>query len=122
MKQHKINHNHTFSNKKAAIVERFNITLKGRMWKKFTELNSHNWLDILDDLIEEYNAGYHRTIKRAPVEVNKSNEGEVRELLQQSKKMRNERSELQPKETKFKMGDIVRISRAKGIFLSLIHI
>ena len=54
MKQHKINHYHTFSNKKAAIVERFNRTLKGRMWKKFTELNSHNWLDILDNLIKEY--------------------------------------------------------------------
>jgi len=27
------------------------------------ELNSHNWLDILDHLSEEYNAGYHRTIK-----------------------------------------------------------
>lgn len=114
MKQHKINHYHTFSNKKAAIVERFNRTLKGRMWKKFTELNSHNWLDILDDLIEEYNAGYHRTIKRAPVEVNKSNEGEVRELLQQ--KPQKVESNKTTKITKFKKGDIVRISRAKGIF------
>ena len=96
MKQHKINHYHTFSNKKAAIVQRFNRTLKGLMWKKFTELNSHNWLDILDDLIEEYNAGYHRTIKKAPIEVNKSNEGEIRELLQQSKKLSTTK---QPKAT-----------------------
>jgi len=29
MKQHKINHSHTFFNIKAAIVERFNRTLKG---------------------------------------------------------------------------------------------
>ena len=59
------------------------------------------------------------------MEVNKSNEDEVRELLQRSaaqqaaqpglrhKKITNIK---QPKETKFKMGDIVRISRAKGIF------
>ena len=108
MKQHNINHYHTFSNKKATIVERFNRTLKSRMWKKFTELNSQNWLDILDDLIKEYNASYHTTIKRAPNEVNKSNEAMIRELLEKPK--------TQPTKPKFKIGDIVRISRAKGIF------
>jgi len=109
MDKHNINHYHTFSDKKAAIVERFNRTLKGRMWKKFTELNTHNWLDMLDDLIDSYNASYHRTIKRAPIEVNKSNEDEVRQLINGNSK---------PKVAKklLKVGDIVRISKAKGIF------
>jgi len=109
MNKHDINHYHTFSDKKAAIVERYNRTLKGRMWKKFTELNTHNWFDMLDDLIDSYNASYHRTIKRAPVEVNKINEDEVRELINKSNK---------PKVSKkiLKVGDIVRISKAKGIF------
>jgi hypothetical protein len=83
------------------------------MWKKFTELNSHNWLDILDDLIKEYNSGYHRTIKRALNEVNKSNEDTIRELLEKTK---NNLKEVEPTKPKFKIGDIVRISRAKGIF------
>ena len=109
MDKHNINHYHTFSDKKAAIVERFNRTLKGRMWKKFTQLNTHNWLDMLENLIDSYNASYHRTIKRAPVEVNKTNEDEVRQLINRDGK---------PKVTKnpLKVGDIVRISKAKGIF------
>lgn len=109
MNKHNINHYHTFSDKKAAIVERFNRTLKGRMWKKFTELNTHHWLDMLDDLIDSYNVSYHRIKKRAPIEVNKTNEDEVRDLINRVGK---------PKVSKkiLKVGDIVRISKAKGIF------
>src|SRR5438477_3706732 len=32
---------------KAAVVERFNRTLKGKMWKYFTHTGSHRWLDVL---------------------------------------------------------------------------
>jgi hypothetical protein len=119
MDKHDINHYHTFSDKKAAIVEIFNRTLKGRMWKKFTELNTHNWLDLLDDIVSEYNASYHRTIKMAPVEVHKGNEGEILEHLNGPPKTDNTET-TQQKE--FKMGDIVRISKSKGIFEKVINL
>lgn len=113
MDKHNINHYHTFSDKKAAIVERFNRTLKGRMWKKFTELNSQNWLSILDELVEDYNTSYHRTIKTAPNQVTKKNENEIRMLLDRD---HNNQSKKRKEKKPLKAGDIVRISKAKGIF------
>ncbi|XP_044597493.1 uncharacterized protein LOC123274059 [Cotesia glomerata] len=40
MKQHKINLYSTFSNLKASICERFNRTLKTKMWREFTARGS----------------------------------------------------------------------------------
>ena len=40
----------TYSNLKASIVERFNRTLKSKMWKKFSLQGSYKWLDILTNL------------------------------------------------------------------------
>ena len=34
---------HTFSVNKAVAIERFNRTLKTRLWYKFTKLNTHKW-------------------------------------------------------------------------------
>src|SRR5271167_1473690 len=48
---------------KAAIVERFNRTLKNKMWNYFTHANTHKWLDILPKLLEGYNKAAHRGIE-----------------------------------------------------------
>jgi len=58
----------TDSDKKAAIVERFNRTLKSRMWKFFTAHETRNWIDVIDKLVEDYNHSYHTTIKMSPAE------------------------------------------------------
>ena len=44
-----------FFNRKAALVERLNRTLKTIMWKYFTEHNRKKWLHILDDVTFNYN-------------------------------------------------------------------
>ena len=54
---------------KASIVERFQRTLKNRMWKYFTHHHTLRYVDILSKLVEGYNHAYHRSIKRAPVSV-----------------------------------------------------
>ncbi|KAI8493253.1 hypothetical protein Bbelb_292570 [Branchiostoma belcheri] len=59
---------------KASVVERFNRTLKTRMWKYFTANNIHRYIDVLDNLLDAYNHSYHRSIKKAPVEVTKKNQ------------------------------------------------
>ncbi|KAI8484230.1 hypothetical protein Bbelb_380150 [Branchiostoma belcheri] len=59
---------------KASVVERFNRTLKTRMWKYFTANNTHRYIDVLDNLLDAYNHSYHRSIKKAPVEVTKKNQ------------------------------------------------
>ena len=51
---------------KAVVVERFNRTMKERMWRYFSANNTHRYYDILDTLISSYNAKYHRSIKMSP--------------------------------------------------------
>ena len=53
---------------KAQVVERFNRTLKSKMYKYFTANNTKTWIDIIHDLIFNYNNSYHRSIKMTPVE------------------------------------------------------
>lgn len=108
LKKYNVNHYNTYTDKKASIVERWNRTLKTKMWKMFTENNNQNWINILDDIVNEYNNTRHGTIGVKPINVNKQNKHIVFEKLRTSK--------MSIKKPKFKVGDIVRISKKKSIF------
>jgi hypothetical protein len=100
----------THGEHKSAIAERFNRTLKERMWRRFTAENTRNWIDMLDDLLSKYNNSYHNTIRMRPVDASKKeNESDVWENLFKD-------DEQHKKSSKFKIGETVRISRIKGIF------
>ena len=90
---------------KCAIVERFNRTLKSKMWKMFTLQRSHRWLDALPVLIDAYNKSYHRSIKMRPVDVNKANESQVWHNL-----YGNDNSKTKYR-FKFNLGDQVRLAK-----------
>ena len=62
----------TYSKRKAAIVERFNWSLKTMMLKYFDAKNTHQWLDILDDLVKNYNNTKHKSIEMKPADVDES--------------------------------------------------
>ena len=47
---------------KASIVERFNRTLKTRMWRYFTKVQTWRYIDVLQDLVRTYNDTHHRSI------------------------------------------------------------
>ena len=51
---------------KAVVVERFNRTMKEWMWRYFRANNTHRYYDILDTLINSYNAKYQGSIKMSP--------------------------------------------------------
>lgn len=93
---------------KAAVVERFNRTIKSKMWKYFTHAHTRRYLDVLDDLVYSYNNTYHRSIGMTPTEVDASNEQLVMERLYP----------LKPKNLKWKLnvGDRVRISMQRQPF------
>ena len=50
LKSHNVDYFSTKSDKKAAIVEMFNRTLKAMMWKYFYSKGTYNWIDVLDEL------------------------------------------------------------------------
>jgi len=62
-----------FSNLKASICERFNRTLKTKMWKEFSFRGTYKWIDILPDLVSDYNNTKPRTIKMKPKDVTVTN-------------------------------------------------
>ena len=100
----------TFNNTKASVVERFNRTLKTKMWKYFTHYHTYCYIDVLDQLMQSYNHTYHSSIKRAPVEVTAENESDVWFTLYG--RIDNEKK--QP--CVFQVGDVVRVSKQKLTF------
>src|SRR6478609_8717632 len=54
---------------KCALVERYNRTLKTRMWRYFTHTNTLRYIDVLADLVKSYNDTNHSSIKTAPSQV-----------------------------------------------------
>ena len=71
MKSHNVNYFSTKSDKKATIVERFNRTLKTMMWKYFYSKGTYDWVDVLDELTENYNNTKHGSILMKPADVNR---------------------------------------------------
>ena len=74
LKKHGIKHYSVYSDRKCSIVERFNRTLKTRMYRYFTARGSHRWIDVLEDLVNGYNDSKHRSTSFPPNAINKSNE------------------------------------------------
>ena len=77
LKSHNVNYFSTKSDKKVAIVERFNRTFKTMMWKYFYSKGTYNWIDVLDELTKNYNNTKHSSIPMKPKDVNKTNENMV---------------------------------------------
>ena len=70
-----------FFNRKVALVERLNRTLKTIMWKYFAEhfkeRKDERWLDILADVTFNYNNSVNKRIKMRPNDVTQENKDEV---------------------------------------------
>jgi len=67
----------THSEKKASVVERFNKTLKTRMYKYFTANNTYKYIDVLDDLVKGYNNSKHSSINMKPINARKEENSEL---------------------------------------------
>ena len=92
---------------KASVIERFNRTLKSRMWCHFTYKGKYQYLNIIDDFVIGYNNSYHHSIKMAPTDVNKNNTKEVhKNLFPPLKKTHGH----------LKVNDMVRITKLRKSF------
>ena len=54
---------------KSVVAERFIRTLKTKIYKYMTSISKNVYIDKLDDIVDEYNNTYHRTIKMKPIDV-----------------------------------------------------
>ena len=92
------------------MIERFNRTIKEKIFKSFSDNNTRKYVDIQDLLVGQYNNTIHSSIKITPVEAS-------REKIENSV-WRNLYPEfggvtLTPK---FSVGDNVRITKETNLF------
>ena len=62
---------------KASVVERFNRTLRSKLEKYFVKNKTKNWVDVLQQFIDNYNQSPHRSIGMAPSKVTDANSAKV---------------------------------------------
>jgi transposase InsO family protein len=107
----------TNSDMKAALVERFNRTLKSLIYKHFTEHQTKRYVDVLQDFVYAYNHAKHRTIGRAPADVDtQQDEHDVwRRVYYDSKEAQLQRSDTN-RARQIANGDQVRLSKYKANF------
>ena len=98
------------SDVKCPNVERYNRTLKTKLWKYFYEHETKKYLDVLQDIVDSINNTYKESIGCAPSQVTKANEMEIRDRLFGTK------NTFKPKMQHFEAGDRVHISKYKNIF------
>ena len=83
---------------KSVVAERFIKILKNKFYKYVTSVSENVYIDKLDDIVNKYSNRYHSTIKMKPVDVKSST------YIDSSKENNN-------KDSKFKIGDVVKISK-----------
>ena len=86
----------------SVVAGRFIRILKIKIYKYMTWISTNVYIDKLNDIKNEYNNTYHRTIKMKPIDVKDNTYIDF-------KKQVNDR------DPKFKVGDHVRISKYKNI-------
>lgn len=100
---------YTLSGKtKASIVERAIRTLKTRLARYFTESGTTRWLNVLDNIVNNYNNTFNRSIGMTPNNVSLENADQVRQRLYG-------KANVKP-DCKLKLNDLVRIPLEKNLF------
>ena len=87
----------------SVVVKSFIRTLEIKIYKHMTALSKNVYFDVLDNIADIYNNGYHNSIKMKLINVKSSSYAEY--YLSSN-----------TKDDKFKIGRHVRISKYKNIF------
>ena len=112
LKQYNLKIYHTYGEMKSSLSERAIRTLKLWLYKIFTGTNKTKWLPYLKEVENKYNEKKQRKLTMSPVEARKpinNNKVFLRNLKR--KQIKNPRQLYQ-----YRIGDRVRISKAKGVF------
>ena len=93
----------THNEGKFVVAKRFIKTLKNKIYKHMIVMSKNVYIEKLDDIVNKYNNTYLRAIKMKPVDVKNNIYIDLNK-------------EVNDKNTKFKIGDYVGISKYKNIF------
>lgn len=96
----------TKSESKASMVERVIRTIKTRLARYMQLKKTNRWIDVLDEIVENYNQTPHSTTGYKPNDVNETNQKKLYRKLYNNL----------PTEPRLKLGDKVRIKIEKRMF------
>jgi len=99
---------------KAAVVKRFNKTLKEQMWRYFTHKNTRHYIDVLQDIVRSYNHMRHSSTRMQPAIVTRENARSARENIAHWRN--NDTIKKYGRKTKYHVGDLIRVRRVKDTF------
>ena len=126
LEENGIHHYLTHNETKAGHVERLVKTLKTKLFKYMLHKQTHTWSKVVSDVTGAYNRSMHRSLGRTPASVNQANEAEVRlqqYLIKNKIKLPGEprpkprkRRHPKPATPKFKVDEVVRISKLPTTF------
>ena len=88
----------TYNEGKYVVAERFIRTLKNKIFKHMAAVSRNVYFDVLDIIVDKYNNTVYRSIKMKPMDVTSNFYAECNE-------------DANEKDTKFKVGDHIRISK-----------
>ena len=88
----------TYNEGKSVVAERFIRTLKNKIFKHMAAVSRNVYFDVLDIIVDKYNNTVYRSIKMKPMDVMSNFYAEYNE-------------DANEKDTKFKVGDHIRISK-----------
>ena len=92
----------TYNEGKSVVAERFIRTLKNKLYKHMTATGKNVYYDVLDDVVNKYSNTKHSTIKMKPIDVKNNKRVYI--------------DEYNDNDSRFKVGNRVRISEFKNIF------
>ena len=93
----------TYKQGKSVVAERFIKMLKNKIFKHMTAVSKNVYFDVLDNIANKYNNTVDRTIKMKPMDITSDSYAKYNEHCNVTK-------------PKFKVDDLVRISKYKNIF------
>ena len=74
----------THNEGKSVVAERFIRILKNKICKHMTAISKNVYFDVLNDIADEHNNTYHRTIKMKPIDVGDDSFAEYNEESNES--------------------------------------
>ena len=109
LKSKKIKHQVIFgSPNKAAIVERWNRTIKEIIQKYMSYNNTYHFIHVLQKIVDSYNRNKHSRTKFRPIDVSKYNERQVYRNLY--------KINVEQQKPNLKIGDKVRVQYIRSTF------
>ena len=98
---------------KASFVERFNRTLRDKVFRYMTASNTRRFISVLPGLVHGYNVSVHGSTGYAPLNVDSTNQSEIfYKLYEGNRVTQTGKTSSSPLD----VGEFVRVTKARGVF------